>query len=127
MENMVKGKIKTFAAAAALMMMVSATGLTAFAAEDYSYLAGQRNAQSRNALYEQAEAIESEEERRAFLAEHGIDDMPYSEENAQTYSYISGQQRGASYRTEGNDTDAGEFTANYRYIAGRQRGSGYQK
>ena len=88
--------IITAAVAAALTLSVGC--VTAFAAEPdgYNYLTGQQNSTNRNDLYAQAELL-PEEERDAFLAEHGIGETPWSEDAAASYSYVSGRQRGASY------------------------------
>lgn len=144
---MKKKTIISFALAAALIL--SAGGVTAFAAESgaksytagqetdaantsetedesgYSYLKGRQRSVSRNELYAQAEQL-PEEERDAFLAEHGIADTPYSEEAAAAYSYVSGQKRGAAYRQD-DDTDGNQDMSGYSYLTGRQRGASYQK
>lgn len=67
----------------------------------------------------QAEAIESEEEREAFLNEQGSADA------AATFSYITGRQRGTSFRTDDADSTANVDMSAYRYVTGQQRGSSY--
>lgn len=99
-------RIRTMATAAgaAFALTLAAGASAAFAAEEqpdisgYSYLEGQSRAASRNAIYAQAEAIEDEAEREAFLKENGIAETAYSEEAAASYSYVSGRERGAGYR-----------------------------
>lgn len=121
--------------AAALAVMISASTMVAFAAEtetnvsagnsSYSYLAGRQRSVSRNELYEQAAQMEDEAELEAFLIEHGIGDTEYSEEAAASYSYVSGRERGAGYRSS-DDTETGGTQAGYSYAAGQQRGSSYR-
>ena len=117
--------IVTTAVASALIL--SLCGMTAFAAgpDAYSYLAGQQRSAARNELYAQAAEL-PEEERDAFLAENGIGETPWSEEAAAAYSYVSGRQRGASYR-QGDDTERAQDTSGYSYLTGQQRGSSYHK
>ena len=117
--------IITAAIAAALILTVGC--VTAFAAESdgYSYLTGQQNSTNRNDLYAQAELL-PEEERDAFLAEHGIGETPWSEEAAASYSYVGGRQRGASYR-QGDDGDSTQDMSGYSYLTGQQRGASYHK
>ena len=91
----------------------------------YSYLTGRQNSANRNDLYAQAEEL-PEDERDAFLAENGIGETPWSEEAAASYSYVGGQQRGASYRQD-DDADASQDMSGYSYLAGQQRGSSYHK
>ena len=120
----------------AFVITVSAATMTAFAAEtekntvsdessNYSYLAGQQRSVSRNELYAQVATIEDEDERKAFLVENGIADTEYSAEAAASYSYVSGRERGASYRSS-NDTVQSEEQSGYSFAAGRQRGSSYR-
>ena len=113
--------------AAALAVMMSASTMVAFSAgnSSYSYLAGRQRSVSRNELYEQAAKMEDEAEREAFLIEHGIGDTEYSEEAAASYSYVSGRERGAGYRSS-DDTETGGTQAGYSYTAGQQRGSSYR-
>lgn len=120
---------------AVFVVTMSVATMTAFAAEtentisagesNYSYLAGQQRSASRNELYAQATTIEDEDERKAFLVENGIADTEYSAEAAAAYSYVSGRERGASYRSSG-DTEQSEAQSGYSYAAGRQRGSSYR-
>lgn len=86
----------------------------------YSYLIGQQNSTNRNNLYAQAEEL-PEDERDAFLAENGIGETPWSEEAAASYSYVTGQKRGALYE---DDT---EEKTGYSYLTGQQRGDSYHK
>ena len=92
--------------------------------DEYSYLAGQQDSTTRNDLYAQAEEL-PEDEQDAFLAENGIGETPYSEEAAASYSYVTGQQRGASYR-QGGDDGTWDMSG-YSYLAGQQRGASYHK
>lgn len=121
---------------AALIAAMPVSSMTAFAADtedrvlseesNYSYLAGQQRSVNRNELYAQAAAIEDEDERQAFLTENGIADTEYSEEAAAAYSYVSGRERGAGYRSS-DDTEQSEEQSGYRFVAGRQRGSSYHR
>ena len=112
--------------AVAAVFVLSAGCMTAFAAESdaFSYLIGRQHSTSRNELYAQAEEL-PEEEQDAFLAENGIGETPYSEEAAASYSYVTGQQRGASYR-QGGDDGTWDMSG-YSYQAGQQRGASYHK
>ena len=122
---MKKKTIVTTAAVAALVLSVG--GVTAFAAESdsFSYLTGQQRSISRNELYAQAAEL-PEDEQDAFLAENGIGESPWSEEAAASYSYVAGQQRGASYRQD-DDGDSAQDMSGYSYLTGRQRGASYHK
>ena len=91
----------------------------------YSYLTGQQNSTTRNDLYAQAEKL-PEDEQDAFLAENGIGETPWSEEAAASYSYVGGQQRGASYR-QNDDADSTQDMSGYSYLTGQQRGASYHK
>ena len=91
----------------------------------YSYLTGQRSSTTRNDLYAQAEEL-PEDQRDAFLAENGIGETPWSEDAAASYSYVGGQQRGASYR-QGDDADGRWDMSGYSYLTGQQRGASYHK
>ena len=91
----------------------------------YSYLTGQQNSTTRNDLYAQAEEL-PEDEQDAFLAENGIGETPWSEEAAASYSYVGGQQRGASYR-QNDDADSTQDMSGYSYLTGQQRGASYHK
>lgn len=125
---MMKTKMNKRIAAVAVMTMVLSMGsMTAFAEESYSYTIGQQRSQERNSLYAQSEALESEEERDAFLKEHGIGDTEWSEETAASYSYVAGQQRGASYRIDETNDESDTDRSAYSYMIGQQRGSGYRK
>lgn len=108
-------------------LILSLCGMTAFAAgsDAYSYLAGQQRSAARNDLYAQAAEL-PEEERDDFLAENGIGEIPWSEEAAAAYSYVSGRQRGASYR-QSDDTERAQDTSGYSYLTGQQRGASYHK
>ena len=92
---------------------------------EYSYLTGQKRSTSRNDLYAQAEQL-PEDERDAFLAENGIGETPWSDEAAESYSYVGGQQRDASYR-QNDDADSTQDMSGYSYLTGQQRGSSYHK
>ena len=121
-------KKKTIVLSAAAAVLILTVGcVTAFAAEPdgYSYLTGQQNSTNRNDLYAQAEEL-PEDERDAFLAEHGIGETPWSEEAAASYSYVGGRQRGASYR-QGDDGDSTQDMSGYSYLTGQQRGASYHK
>ena len=122
---MKKKIIVTTAIAAALVLSVGC--MTVFAAESdtYSYLTGQENSTTRNALYAQAQEL-PEDEQDAFLAENGIGETPWSKEAAASYSYIKGQQRGASYRQD-DDADSTQDMSGYSYLTGQQRGASYHK
>ena len=122
---MKKKTIVLSAVAAALVLLVGS--VTAFAVESdgYSYLTGQQNSTNHNDLYAQAEEL-PEDERDAFLAEHDIGETPWSEEVAASYSYVSGRQRGASYR-QGDDGDSTQDMSGYSYLTGQQRGASYHK
>ncbi len=91
----------------------------------YSYLAGQQNSTNRNDLYAQAQEL-PEDEQDAFLAENGIGETPWSEEAAASYSYVTGQQRGASFRQD-DDADSTQDMSGYSYLTGQQRGASYHK
>ena len=91
----------------------------------YSYLTGQQNSTTRNDLYAQAEEL-PEDEQDAFLAENGIGETPWSEEAAASYSYVGGQQRGASYQQD-DDADSTQDMSEYSYLTGQQRGASYHK
>ncbi len=91
----------------------------------YSYLTGQQNSTDRNDLYAQAEEL-PEDEQDAFLAENGIGETPWSEDAAASYSYVGGQQRGASYR-QGEDADGTQDMSGYSYLTGQQRGASYHQ
>ncbi|MGN0999525.1 MAG: hypothetical protein ACI4PO_08235 [Faecousia sp.] len=115
-------KTKFAASALTAAMLLSAVTVTAFADESYSFTAGQQRSQSRNSIYAQAMQIEDEEERKAFLAEHGITDIQWSEEAAAAYSYVGGRLRGSMYQSDDNaDSSA------YGYVTGQQRGSSYHR
>ena len=121
-------KKKTIALTAVVMALVLSVGsVTVFAAGSagFSYLTGRQRSTSRNDLYAQAAEL-PEEERSAFLAENGIADTPYSEDAAASYSYVGGQQRGASYR-QGEDADGTQDMSGYSYVAGQQRGASYHQ
>ncbi|MGM9616936.1 hypothetical protein [Butyricicoccus sp.] len=117
-------KKKLAAAVVVMGTLLSFGSVIAFATENKSYLTGQQRSQNRNEVYAQAETMESEEEREAFLNEQGIGETEWSEEAAASYSYITGQQRGASFRT---DDDSDTDRSSYSYVTGQQRGSSYQK
>lgn len=123
-------------AGAVFAVVMSMTAIPVFAAEaepnvssdtvNYSYLAGRQRCVSRNELFAQAEKIEDEEERKAFLIENGIADTEYSEEAAASYSYVSGRERGAGYRTS-DDTEQAAAQSGYSYMTGQQRGASYRQ
>ncbi len=120
-----KKKTMVLSGVAVLVLLVGS--VTAFAAEsdEPSYLTGRQRSTARNEVYEQAAEL-PEDEQDAFLAENGIADTPYSEEAAASYSYVSGQQRGASYR-QGDDADSAQDMSGYSYLTGQQRGNSYHK
>ena len=122
---MKKKTIVTTAVVAALVLSVGC--VTAFAAESdaFSYLTGRQRSTSRNELYAQAAEL-PEDEQDAFLAENGIGETPWSEEAAASYSYVGGQQRGASYRQD-DDADSTQDMSGYSYLTGQQRGASYHK
>lgn len=91
----------------------------------YSYLTGQQDSTKRNDLYAQAGQL-PEDEQDAFLAENGIGETPWSEDAAASYSYVGGQQRGASYRQD-DDADSTQDMSGYSYLTGQQRGSSYHQ
>ncbi len=113
--------------AVAASLALSLGCVTAFAAESdaYSYHTGQQNSANRNELYEKAREL-PENEQEAFLAENGIGETPWSEEAAASYSYVLGQQRGASYQQSG-DADSTQDMSGYSYLLGQQRGNSYHK
>ncbi len=114
--------------AVAASLALSLGCVTAFAAESdgaSSYLTGRQRSTSRNELYAQSAEL-PEDEREAFLAENGIGETPWSEEAAASYSYVLGQQRGASYR-QGGDADSTQDMSGYSYLLGQQRGNSYHK
>lgn len=128
-------RTKMIAGVTALALMLSAGATTAFAAEtecaatdksSYSYLTGQQRSVGRNEIYAQAELIEDEAEREAFLHANGISETAYSEEAAASYSYVTGKARGTSYSVAG-DTEESVDKSGYVYIAGQQRGSSYRQ
>ncbi len=90
----------------------------------YSYLTGQQDSANRNDLYAQAQEL-PEEEQDAFLAENGIGETMWSEEAAASYSYVTGQQRGASYR-QSDDSARTQDVSGYSYLTGQARGASYQ-
>lgn len=121
-------KKKTIALTAVVMALVLSVGsVTAFAAgsDGFSYLTGRQRSTSRNDLYAQAEEL-PEDQQDAFLAENGIGETPWSEDAAASYSYVGGQQRGASYR-QGEDADGTQDMSGYSYVAGQQRGASYHQ
>ncbi len=91
----------------------------------YSYLTGQQNSANRNDLYAEAQEL-PEDEQDAYLMENGIGETPWSEEAAASYSYVGGQQRGASYRQD-DDADSTQDMSGYSYLTGQQRGASYHK
>ncbi|MGM9681861.1 MAG: hypothetical protein ACI3XR_10210 [Eubacteriales bacterium] len=93
----------------------------------YSFTVGQQRSQSRNDVYAQAESIESEEEREAFLNEQEIGETEWSEDAVLSYSYVTGQQRGSSFRSGSENDNSYTDMSSYSYITGQQRGSGYHK
>ncbi len=114
-------------ATAAVPVFAAETGANASAeTSEYSYLAGRQRSVSRNEIYAQAALIEDEEERKAFLNEHGIAETEWSEEAAASFSYVAGRERGASYRTS-DDTEASESQSGYSYLTGQQRGASYHR
>ncbi|MDO4344439.1 MAG: hypothetical protein Q4C50_06500 [Eubacteriales bacterium] len=117
-------KMMTLSAAAGLLALQI---MPASAEESYSYLAGQARGQSRTELYAQAENYATEEAREAFLAAHGIGDTEYSEENAASYSYVGGRQRGSAYRQEDSSENPAAADGTLNYVIGRQRGASYSK
>ena len=127
---MKKKTIVTTAVVAALVLSVGC--VTVFAAESdaFSYLIGQQRSTERNEAYEQAAEL-PEDEQDAFLAENGIGETPWSEEAAASYSYVSGQRRGASYRQnddgQDDDEDSAPDMSGYSYLTGQQRGASYHK
>ena len=92
---------------------------------EYSYLTGQQRSANRNDLYAQAEQL-PEEERDAFLAKNGVGETPYSEEAAESYSYVAGRQRGAYYQ-QSDDSERTQNVSDYGYLTGQQRGNSYHK
>ena len=120
-------KKKTMVVSAVAALVLSVGSVTAFAAEDdaFSYLTGRQRSISRNELYAQAEEL-PEDQRDAFLAENGIGETLWSEEAAASYSYVGGQQRGASYRQD-DDADSTQDMSGYSYLTGQQRGASYHK
>lgn len=48
-------------------------------------------------------------------------------ESAASYSYLAGQQRGASYRSDGSTDNENSDMSSYNYVAGQQRGSSYHQ
>ena len=118
-------KRKMILAATASLVLLSAGTVTAFAADGgYSYLEGQKRSEGRLAVYSEAEKFTTDSERDEFLQSQGIGDTEYSEENAASYSYIDGQKRGASHKTEDSANSSGQ-TESYQYAAGQKRGSSY--
>lgn len=118
----------------ALAVVLSVGCFTAFAADDdaetdeltpeqsaYSYQTGQQRSADRNDLYAQAEQL-PEDEQDAFLAENGVGETPYSADAAESYSYVAGQQRGASYR-QSDDGERTQDTSGYGYLTGQERGA----
>ena len=109
------------------VLALAVGGVTAFAAENgaFSYLTGRQRSVARGELYAQADEL-PEDEQKAFLAENGIAETPWSEDAAASYSYVGGQQRGASYRQD-DDADSTQDMSGYSYLTGQQRGSSYQQ
>ena len=121
-------KKKTIILSAVVTALVLSVGcVTAFAAgsDAFSYLTGRQRSTLRNELYAQAAEL-PEDEQDAFLAENGIGETPWSEEAAASYSYVGGQQRGASYRQD-DDADSTQNMSGYSYLTGQQRGASYHK
>ena len=91
---------------------------------DYSYNAGQQNAQSRNSIYENLPEGGTKEDAEAFYEQNDVGggawvDGAYDESAKTDYGCVQGQQRGSSYA---QDTD-GEVTpdkSGYSYSTGRQ-------
>ncbi len=115
----------------ALLAVFSLGGSVLSATEEsYSYITGQQKSQSRNEIYAQAEKIESEEERKAFLNSKGIAETPFSEENKAKYSYVEGQVNGKAFRKD-DTSDQPENplaqTEEFNYLIGKTRGASYRK
>ncbi len=122
---MKKKTIVTTAVVAALVLSVGCVAAFAAESDAFSYLTGQQRSTERNEVYAQAAEL-PEDEQDAFLAENGIADTPYSEEAAASYSYVTGQQRGASYR-QSDDSERTQNTSGYGYLTGQERGVSYHK
>lgn len=121
-------KRKMILAATASFVLISVCTVTAFAADgDYSYLEGQKRSEGRLAVYSEAEKFTADSERDEFLQSQGIGDTEYSEENAASYSYIDGQKKGASHKTEEDSAKSDGQTESYQYAAGQKRGSSYRR
>ena len=121
---MKKKTIVLSAAAAALAISVGC--VTAFAVESdaFGYLTGQQDSAERGELYAQAAEL-PEDEQDAFLAENGIGETMWSEEAESSYGYVTGQQRGASYR-QSDDNARTQDVSGYSYLTGQARGASYQ-
>ncbi|MCX4267855.1 MAG: hypothetical protein OSJ62_04220 [Lachnospiraceae bacterium] len=124
------------ASAAAIILVQAAMPVfaveTEVSEETYHYLQGRQRSISRNELYAQADQIEDETERDAFLIANGIADIGYSEEAAASYRYVGGRERGIRYRLfdEFSDFDMesseiSEIKSSYSYVIGQKRGSVY--
>ena len=91
---------------------------------DYSFNAGQQNAQQRNDIYSALPEDGTKEDAEAFYEQNDVGggawvDGAYDESAKADYGYATGQQRGSSYA---QDTD-GEVTpdkSGYSYSTGRQ-------
>lgn len=126
------------ASAAAIILVQAAMPVVAVetevSEETYHYLQGRQRSISRNELYVQADQIEDETERDAFLIANGIADIGYSEEAAAFYRYVGGRERGIGIRyrlfDEFSDFDMesseiSEIKSSYSYVIGQKRGSVY--
>ncbi|MGN0299215.1 MAG: hypothetical protein ACI4C1_08570 [Lachnospiraceae bacterium] len=120
-------KKKIVATAAVMVALLSLGSVTTFAAENYSYLTGQERSGNRIEVYAQAESFATEEEAQVYLDSQGIGENEWSEEAAASYSFVKGQQRGMSFRTDDTDDNANSDMSSYSYVTGRQRGSSYQQ
>lgn len=119
-ENLINVEIVTSTASPETSAETTETEVQA----DYSYNAGQQNAQSRNSIYENLPEGGTKEDAEAFYEQSGVGggawvDGAYDESAKTDYGYMTGQQRGSSYA---QDTD-GEVTpdkSGYSYSTGRQ-------
>lgn len=119
-------KRKFVLVATTLCLFSAYSGITAFAAEQHSYLDGQQRSRNRIEIYAESENFTTEEQRQAFLISHSIADTEYSEENAAHYSYLNAQNKNIDNE---NDSDIMDNTQKdgYSYMKGQERGSSYRQ
>lgn len=91
---------------------------------DYSFNAGQQNAQSRNDIYTALPEGGTKEDAEAFYEQNDVGggawvDGAYDESAKADYGYAKGQQRGSSYAQE-TDGEATPDKSGYSYSTAKQ-------